>query len=170
MRKPKNVANEIDAHVGSRLRLRRLLMGISQEKLGAALGLTFQQIQKYERGVNRVGASRLYDLCNVLDVPVAYFFADMPEETAAVMPTRLTGKPDPSREAPLDANVLLSKETVELVKAYYSIVDPDVRRRTLDFLRTVSESIVFGRSTHQQGDPSVDANGQQGANSAAEVA
>ena len=66
IRKPKNVANEIDAHVGSRLRLRRLLLGISQEKLGVALGLTFQQIQKYERGANRVGASRLFDLSRPL--------------------------------------------------------------------------------------------------------
>ena len=73
IRKPKNVANEIDAHVGSRLRLRRLLLGISQEKLGVALGLTFQQIQKYERGANRVGASRLFDLSRALDVPVSFF-------------------------------------------------------------------------------------------------
>src|SRR3954452_9064395 len=118
MRKPKNVANEIDAHVGSRLRLRRLLMGISQEKLEAALGLTFQQIQKYERGANRVGASRLFDLSRVLDVPMSYFFADMPEETAAVMPIRPAGKLIPFRESHLDADVLLSKETAELVRAY----------------------------------------------------
>ena len=70
IRKPKNVANEIDAHVGSRLRLRLLLLGISQEKLGGALGLTFQQIQKYERGANRVGASRLFEFSQVLGVPV----------------------------------------------------------------------------------------------------
>ena len=124
MRKPKNVANEIDAHVGSRLRLRRLLLGISQEKLGGALGLTFQQIQKYERGANRVGASRLFDLSRVLDVPVSYFFADMPEETAAVMPGRLAGKMSASREPSLDADVLLSKETAELVRAYYAIARP----------------------------------------------
>ncbi|KJB93612.1 helix-turn-helix domain-containing protein [Skermanella aerolata] len=149
IRKPKNVANEIDAHVGSRLRLRRLLLGISQEKLGAALGLTFQQIQKYERG-----ASRLYDLSRVLDVPVSYFFADMPDETAAVMPGRLPGRLSASREPSLDADVLLSKETAELVRAYYAIGDMDVRRRTLDFLRTVSESISLERVPAKEDDPS----------------
>ena len=156
IRKPKNVANEIDAHVGSRLRLRRLLLGISQEKLGGALGLTFQQIQKYERGANRVGASRLFDLSRALDVPVSYFFADMPEETAAVMPVRLAGRLSASREPSLDADVLLSKETAELVRAYYAIADLEVRRRTLDFLRTVSESIILDRAAARQDDPSGD--------------
>src|SRR5919107_1994508 len=69
----------IDAHVGGRVRLRRTLMGMSQEKLGDALGLTFQQVQKYERGVNRIGASRLFDLSRVLDVPIGFFFDDMPD-------------------------------------------------------------------------------------------
>src|SRR3954452_4700801 len=69
----------IDVHVGSRIRLRRTLMGMSQERLGEALGLTFQQVQKYERGVNRVGASRLFDLSRVLDVPISFFFDDMPD-------------------------------------------------------------------------------------------
>eukprot|EP01035_Chromulina_nebulosa_P063261 gene63261-86543_t len=69
----------IDVHVGSRIRLRRTLMGLSQERLGEALGLTFQQVQKYERGVNRVGASRLFDLSRVLDVPISFFFDDLPE-------------------------------------------------------------------------------------------
>src|SRR4028119_625057 len=68
----------IDVHVGSRVRLRRTLLGMSQEKLGEALGLTFQQVQKYERGVNRIGASRLFDLSRVLDVPISFFFDDMP--------------------------------------------------------------------------------------------
>jgi transcriptional regulator with XRE-family HTH domain len=157
IRKPKNVANEIDAHVGSRLRLRRLLLGISQEKLGGALGLTFQQIQKYERGANRVGASRLFDLSRALDVPVSYFFSDMPEETAAVMPVRLAGRMSASREPSLDADVLLSKETAELVRAYYAISDLEVRRRTLDFLRTVSESVMLERTAAQRDDPSGEA-------------
>ena len=154
IRKPKNVANEIDAHVGSRLRLRRLLLGISQEKLGAALGLTFQQIQKYERGANRVGASRLFDLSRALDVPVSYFFSDMPEETAAVMPVRLAGRMSASREPSLDADVLLSKETAELVRAYYGIANLEVRRRTLDFLRTVSDSAILDRAAARGDDPS----------------
>src|SRR4028118_2396962 len=69
----------IDVHVGGRVRLRRTLMGMSQERLGEALGLTFQQVQKYERGVNRIGASRLFDLARVLDVPIGVFFGDMPD-------------------------------------------------------------------------------------------
>src|SRR3954468_18861513 len=74
----------IDVHVGSRIRLRRTLLGMSQERLGEALGLTFQQVQKYERGVNRVGASRLFDLSRVLDVPISFFFDDMPDGLASV--------------------------------------------------------------------------------------
>src|SRR6184192_1119568 len=76
--------NPIDVHVGSRIRLRRTLLGMSQERLGEALGLTFQQVQKYERGVNRVGASRLFDLSRVLDVPISFFFDDMPDSLASV--------------------------------------------------------------------------------------
>lgn len=72
----------VDVYVGSRIRLRRTLLGMSQERLGTALGLTFQQVQKYERGANRVGASRLYDLARVLDVPIAFFFDGMPDEAA----------------------------------------------------------------------------------------
>src|SRR3974390_2286355 len=72
----------IDIHVGSRIRLRRTLLGMSQERLGEALGLTFQQVQKYERGVNRVGASRLFDLSRVMDVPISFFFDDMPDTLA----------------------------------------------------------------------------------------
>jgi transcriptional regulator with XRE-family HTH domain len=79
----KNVANQIDVHVGRRVRLRRTLKGISQEKLGERLGLTFQQIQKYERGVNRIGASRLFEISRILDVPIGYFFEEMPTEIAA---------------------------------------------------------------------------------------
>ena len=75
-------ASPVDGHVGVRIRLRRTLMGMSQERLGDALGLTFQQVQKYERGVNRVGASRLFDLSRVLDVPIGFFFDDMPEPMA----------------------------------------------------------------------------------------
>src|ERR671924_1655073 len=76
-RSPSGKPNPIDVHVGSRIRLRRTLLGMSQQKLGEAIGLTFQQVQKYERGANRVGSSRLYDLSRVLDVPVSYFFEDM---------------------------------------------------------------------------------------------
>ncbi|MFD2234793.1 helix-turn-helix domain-containing protein [Phaeospirillum tilakii] len=79
-------ANPIDIHVGARMRLRRTLLGLSQEKLGEAIGLTFQQVQKYERGANRIGCSRLFDLARALDVPVSFFFDDLPAEAAAASP------------------------------------------------------------------------------------
>jgi len=75
----------VDIHVGSRVRLRRILMGMSQDKLGKALGITFQQVQKNERGTNRIGSSRLYELSQILDVPVSFFFDDMPEDVAGAM-------------------------------------------------------------------------------------
>ena len=87
--------NPIDVHVGSRVRLRRTLLGMSQEKLGEAIGLTFQQVQKYERGANRIGSSRLFDLARVLDVPVSYFFEDMSADTAARTPSRIKAAQSP---------------------------------------------------------------------------
>src|SRR5690348_18309853 len=91
--------NPIDIHVGSRVRLRRTLLGMSQEKLGEAIGLTFQQVQKYERGANRVGSSRLFDLGRVLDVPISYFFEDMPNAVQEKSPSKLMGVATP---APVD--------------------------------------------------------------------
>ncbi len=101
----------VDVHVGGRVRLRRTLLGMSQEKLGEALELTFQQVQKYERGMNRISASRLYQLCHVLDVPIEYFFEEREE-----------GRPAPSPD-----NVMVKRETLELVRAYFRIRDPKVR-------------------------------------------
>src|SRR3954467_15416405 len=83
--------NPIDIHVGTRIRLRRTLLGLSQEKLGEAIGLTFQQVQKYERGANRVGSSRIFDLSRVLDVPISYFFDEMPNAVQDKSPSRLMG-------------------------------------------------------------------------------
>src|SRR5256886_11431737 len=88
--------NPIDVHVGSRVRLRRNMLGLSQEKLGEAIGLTFQQVQKYERGANRIGASSLHDLSRVLDVPVSFFFADILPVTAPAIPA---GVADPTADA-----------------------------------------------------------------------
>ena len=98
-RTPSGKPNPIDVHVGNRVRLRRTRLGMSQERLGEALGLTFQQVQKYERGANRVGASRLYDLSRVLEVPVSYFFDDMDDEVMAASPRHMVrateDPPDP---------------------------------------------------------------------------
>ncbi len=93
----KGFPNPIDVHVGTRIRLRRTLLGLSQEKLGEAIGLTFQQVQKYERGANRVGSSRLFDLSRVLDVPIAYFFDEMPGSGAGQEPEPAHG-PRPSAD------------------------------------------------------------------------
>ncbi len=130
----------IDVHVGSRIRLRRTLLGMSQERLGEALGLTFQQIQKYERGVNRVGASRLFDLSRVLDVPISFFFDDMPEPLAASYgghaARRAVGFGEPSEG--FDDDALHKRETLELVRAYYKITDPSVRKRVFELIRSLA--------------------------------
>jgi transcriptional regulator with XRE-family HTH domain len=129
----------IDVHVGSRIRLRRTLLGMSQERLGEALGLTFQQVQKYERGVNRVGASRLFDLSRVLDVPISFFFDDMPDSL-----TTSFGLPSNRRPAGIAESAdgygdetLNRRETLELVRAYYRITDPAVRKRVFDLVKSM---------------------------------
>jgi len=116
-------ANPIDIHVGARMRLRRTLLGMSQEKLGEAIGLTFQQVQKYERGANRIGASRLFDLSRVLDVPVSFFFDDMPDAVQAQSPVAvITGTaPAATEAATVGRDHLTSRETLELVRHYYQI-------------------------------------------------
>jgi transcriptional regulator with XRE-family HTH domain len=130
----------IDAHVGSRVRQRRILLGMSQEKLGDAVELTFQQIQKYERGTNRIGASRLYQMSKVLEVPIAFFFEDM-----AVDPGTETYQPmsDVVRESsPAPENDFMSRrETLDLVRAYYQIPDANLRRKLLDITKTLANSI-----------------------------
>ena len=90
---PKRSMNPIDAHVGARVRLRRMLVGMSQERLGELLGVTFQQVQKYEKGANRIGASRLYEVSQILEVPVQFFFDDLPAAARAYLRRRedLTG-------------------------------------------------------------------------------
>ena len=123
-------ANPIDVHVGSRVRLRRMLLGMSQEKLGEHLGLTFQQIQKYEKGINRIGASRLYDLSQVLSVPVQFFYEEL-----VVAPA---GGAAGFAERPAESyavEFLGSREGLELNKAFARISDPKVRRSIVDLVR-----------------------------------
>ncbi len=127
----------VDLHVGARVRLRRTLLGMSQEKLGSSIGLTFQQIQKYERGANRVGASRLFDIARVLDVPIQFFFEGMPEE-----PQTMEYKPaesgDPQPEVPPEQDPMVRRETLELVRAYYRIPDANLRRRLFEFAKALA--------------------------------
>ena len=122
--------NPIDVHIGARIRIRRTLLGMSQEKLGEAIGLTFQQVQKYERGANRVGASRLYDLSQVLDVPVSFFFDGLAEEAQASSPANIAKglAPAQGQTETEELDPMIKRETLELVRAYFAINDPDTRR------------------------------------------
>jgi len=122
-------ANPIDVHVGGRVRLRRMLLGMSQEKLGEHLGLTFQQIQKYEKGINRIGASRLFDLAQVLGVPVQFFYDELAVGGAAG-----AGFGERPAES-YAAEFLGSREGLELNKAFARITDPRVRRSIVDLVR-----------------------------------
>lgn len=131
--------NPIDVHVGSRVRLRRTLLGMSQEKLGDAIGLTFQQVQKYERGANRIGSSRLFDLSRVLDVPVSFFFDDMPLEISENTPGNDSELAEASTES-YAADPLAKRETLELVRAYYQIDEPAVRKRLFDLAKALANT------------------------------
>src|SRR5579862_7055757 len=126
--------NPVDVQVGSRVRLRRNMLGLSQEKLGEAIGLTFQQVQKYERGANRIGASRLHELSRVLDVPVSFFFDDVDPVRAPAIPG---GFAEPPAEG-FESDPLRKRETIELVEAYYAIEDAAVRRRLFELARTLA--------------------------------
>ena len=127
------IPNPIDVRVGARLRLRRNMLGLSQEKLGEAIGLTFQQVQKYERGANRIGASRLHELSRVLDVPISFFFDD----TDPVRAPATGGFAEPPAEA-FESDPLRRQETIELVQAYFSIEDAAVCRRLLDLAKALA--------------------------------
>lgn len=123
----------VDVHVGSRVRLRRTLLGMSQEKLGVAVSLTFQQIQKYERGANRIGSSRLYQFSQVLDVPVSFFFDDMPAEVIGP-----SGNLSDGPQTPYRTDQFTKRETLELVRAYYRIGDPGVRKRVFELVKAIA--------------------------------
>jgi len=118
--------NPVDVYVGQRIRLRRTLLGMSQESLGEGIGLTFQQVQKYERGMNRVSASRIIDLASQLQVAPAYFFDEMPAAIAANSPAHLLGKaPDLS---PIERDPATTRRCLELVRYFNAISDPTVRK------------------------------------------
>ena len=123
---PKKQANPIDAQVGNRVRIRRMLIGMSQEKLGDMLGLTFQQVQKYEKGVNRIGAGRLYEIARILSVPVEFFYEGAPQ----------TGFPE-GEGAPV-MEFVSSGEGLQLSLAFMKIKDPKVRRRVLDLVKSLA--------------------------------
>lgn len=135
-RMPSGQPNPVDVHVGGRVRLRRTLLGLSQEKLGEAIGLTFQQVQKYERGANRIGASRLWDLSRVLEVPVSYFFEEMGDNIASLSPRHVTSEvAEPEAQ---EGDPMTKRETLELVRAYYKIGEPAVRKRIYELAKTLA--------------------------------
>ncbi len=129
----KKTPNPIDVHVGSRIRLRRTMLGLSQEKLGERLGITFQQVQKYEKGTNRVGASRLQNIAGILDVPVAFFFEDAPGDTSS--------SEGGLAESPTSyvVNFLSSSEGLQLNRSFVKIANPKIRRRIIDLVKALAD-------------------------------
>jgi transcriptional regulator with XRE-family HTH domain len=133
--------NPIDVHVGSRVRFRRMLLGMSQEKLGERLGLTFQQIQKYEKGINRIGASRLFDLSQVLGVPVQFFYEEAPSgEPRQLVPNGFAEKPEEGSIV----EFLRSRDGLELNKAFVRISDAKARRAIVDLVRSLANDDTKG--------------------------
>jgi transcriptional regulator with XRE-family HTH domain len=140
-RRKSDKPSPIDVHVGSRVRLRRTLLGMSQERLGNAIGLTFQQVQKYERGANRIGASRLFDLSRVLDVPVSFFFDDLnPGITASVGDGASGSSESSTAPATHEPDPMMRRETLELVRAYYRVPDAQTRRRLFELVKAIANA------------------------------
>jgi transcriptional regulator with XRE-family HTH domain len=137
----KKQANPVDAHVGNRVRLRRMLIGMSQERLGELLGLTFQQVQKYEKGVNRIAAGRLFEISGILGVPIGFFYEDMDGHRARGFAEG--GEPPPVMD------FLASGEGLQLSLAFMRIEDPKVRRRILELVRSLAND-----ETKAAGEPS----------------
>ena len=130
---PKKQANPIDAQVGNRVRLRRMLIGMSQERLGELLGLTFQQVQKYEKGVNRIGAGRLFEVSRILDVPIDYFYEGANGQGVG-------GQAHANAQnAPPIMEFVASGEGLQLSLAFMRIKDPKVRKRMLELVKSLAE-------------------------------
>lgn len=134
---PKKQANPIDAQVGNRVRLRRMLVGMSQEKLGELLGLTFQQVQKYEKGVNRIGAGRLYQVAHILGVPIGYFYEDVVDEPPA---GAMTVNDHATTTAPV-MEFLSSGEGLQLALAFMRIKEARVRKRVIDLVKSLANGV-----------------------------
>ncbi|HEY4342721.1 MAG TPA: helix-turn-helix transcriptional regulator [Parvibaculum sp.] len=129
---PRKSPNPIDIHVGGRVRMRRMLVGMSQEKLGDSLGLTFQQVQKYEKGANRIGASRLYQIARVLGVPIEFFYDGVATEGQ----TEGFAESDASH---FEIDMLSTSEGIQLNSAFFSIRDPKVRKKVLELVKALGD-------------------------------
>ena len=128
----KKAPNPTDKHVGARVRMRRMMLGMSQEKLGDALDLTFQQVQKYEKGANRIGASRLQQIAHILQVPVSFFFEGAPS-VAGQLPSGLAEAPSPTYVS----DFLATSDGLALTKAFMGIKDAKLRRRIVDLVEQI---------------------------------
>lgn len=124
----KGKPHDVDIHVGGRVRLRRSALGLSQDQLGAAIGLSFQQVQKYERGANRIGASRLYEMSKILQTPISYFFENYGDSGLAE-----------DGNAPYQTDPVLKRETLELMRAYHQIINPKQRKKILKLVQALAE-------------------------------
>jgi transcriptional regulator with XRE-family HTH domain len=130
------VPNPIDRHVGARVRMRRMMIGMSQERLGEALGLTFQQVQKYEKGTNRISASRLQQISETLNIPLAYFFKGAPVAEAAAVNG---GFAESSPEEGYASDFVMTAEGLSLNRAFARISDPKVRKRIVDLIVALAD-------------------------------
>ena len=140
-------SHPVDVYVGSRFRQRRSLLGMSQTAVGDAAGLTFQQIHKYERGSSRISASRLFEFAKVLDVPVSYFFHEMPANVLRIKPVSgRVGKNGRNSSTPfaLEKDPLIRREALELVRGYYKIRETRVRKRIFEMVK------AFGVASHAE--------------------
>ena len=152
-------SHPVDVYVGTRIRQRRSLLGMSQSKVGEAVGLTFQQIQKYERGSNRIGSSRLYEFAKVLDVPVSYFFDEMPSNALSGRPMSGRGRKgfgEAGTPFEQEKDPLIKRETLELVRAYYKIREGRVRKRIFEMVKATgaaSHAKVLGGRKAAQNQP-----------------
>ncbi len=133
--KTKGTPNKMDVHVGQRIKVRRSLMGLSQEKLAESVGITFQQIQKYERGTNRVSAGRLFELSKILDVPVNFFFDQFDNNNVA------SGMADNDQDGFQHDDIMTRKETTDLLRAYYSVEDANARKDIMKFIKSMAERL-----------------------------
>ena len=125
----------VDVYVGRRLRLKRTILGMSQESVGKQIGVTFQQIQKYERGINRMGASRLYDFARALGVQISYFFEGYGDYVADDHASLAMNEPEAAK---FESEKINNRETLEIMRAYYRIKNPAVRKRIVDLIKVMS--------------------------------
>lgn len=147
VRKTKGVADLIDKHVGKQLRSRRILVGLSQEKLAEAIGVTFQQVQKYERGTNRVSASRLHTFSKILDVSIDYFYEGLENLKQPDQPLGMSDNDQESFDAAIkksqkfDEDIMTKKETIDLIRSYYSVKNEKKRKDILKMVKTMTKNI-----------------------------